>query len=107
MSNKMSSTAGASPLSLVGIDTNITILNIGIKFSYIIPSFSVINVDLLEVRVQFLEKEDSASDSPLVMMDAFIRADPELDKVVPPFTIQLKDYCFVSVSRVLSTFCIL
>ncbi len=64
----------------------------------------MIYVDLRQVRIQFLDKEDqdSASDSPVVMMDAFIRADPELDKIVPPFTIQLKDYCFVSV-RIPST----
>ena len=75
----------------VDVDTCATILDMGVKFCYRIPSFSVFNVDLRQVEVQL---ETSVT---VVKVDAFIRADPALDDVVLPFCVHLNEFCFVSV----------
>jgi hypothetical protein len=79
--------------SKVDVDTTITILDMGVKFSYQIPTFSVVYVDLRQVKVQL-----HSDDTSVTVVDAFIRADPVLDEVVPPFCVQLNELCFVPVN---------
>ena len=84
--------AATQVLYKVDLDTLVTVLDMGVKFCYQIPSFSVLYVDLRQVKVQ-LHREDTST-----IVNAFIRADPMLDKVVPPFCITLNEFCFVLVS---------
>ena len=78
--------------SKIDVDTTVTILNMGVKFCYRIPTFSVVYVDLRQVEVQLQNQSSS-----MTVIDAFIRADPALDEVLPPFCVQLNDFCFVPV----------
>ena len=80
----------------VEMDTIITVLDMGVKFCYQIPTFSVLYVDLRQVRVQLHSPGEDTSTT--VDVDAFIRADPMLDEVVPPFCLALNEFCFVPVS---------
>ena len=85
--------AGGYHLLEIGVDTEITILEMGNKLSYRIPSFSVINVDIRQITYQVL-----SGDGTVLKFDGFIHADSGLIDKHTPFTIQLKDYCFVTVS---------
>ena len=77
----------------IAVDTEITILKLGSKFSYRIPSFSVLHVDMRQISYQVL-----SADGAMLLFDGFIRADSGLDvEKQTPFTIQLKDFCFVTV----------
>ena len=76
------------------LDTTVTILDIGVKFSYRIPTFSGIYVNLRQVEVQLHHNQTSIT----TVVDAFIRADLVLDEVVPPFCVNLNEFCFVPVS---------
>ena len=78
----------------VELDTLVTVLDMGVKFCYQIPTFSVLYVDLRQVKVQLHREPRDTSTT----VDAFIRADPILDEVVPPFCVTLKEFCFVPVS---------
>ena len=84
--------------SLIPLDnsaaSNIAVLNLGVKFTYQIPSFSVVAVDLRTVKVQFWEEGS------VVLCDAFIRADGELNQRATPFFIKLQEYCLVPVEEV-------
>lgn len=80
----------------IAVDTEITILKLGSKFSYRIPSFSVLHVDMRQISYQVL-----SADGAMLLFDGFIRADSGLDvQKQTPFTIQLKDFCFVTVKLV-------
>ena len=77
----------------VCVDTEISILSMGTKFTYTVPRFSVISVDMRLITFQAL-----ADDGTVFVFDGFIRADSSLDLGDrTPFSIKLKDYCFVSV----------
>ena len=93
-SNSSSDEAAPEPAqqSKIDVDTTVTILNMGVKFCYRIPTFSVVYVDLRQVEVQLQNQSSS-----MTVIDAFIRADPALDEVLPPFCVQLNDVCFVPV----------
>ena len=71
-----------------------SILDIGIKFSYQVPSFPVVVVDLRKIKVQLM-----AEDGSLILSDGFIKADQSLEAKTVPFSIKVKDFCFVPVSR--------
>ena len=73
----------------VQVDTTVSILRMGTKFSYCVPSFSVIHVDLRQNKFQLLSEEGTVF--------GYIRADPSLSTKTVPFFLQLKDYCFVCV----------
>ena len=45
--------------SKIDVDTTVTILNMGVKFCYRIPTFSVVYVDLRQVEVQFQNQSSS------------------------------------------------
>lgn len=78
----------------LGVGTEISILSMATKFSYTIPSFSMISVDLRQISFQVL-----AVDGTVVLFDGFIQADSSLDMGnKTPFSLKLKDYCFVTVS---------
>lgn len=75
-------------------DTEISILDIGVKFSYRVPSFSVLHVDLRQIKFQV-----TAEDGSVLLYDGFIRTDPSLEDRETPYSVRLKDFCFVPVSR--------
>ena len=78
----------------IDIDTEISILDTGSKFTYRIPSFSVLQADLRPIKYQL-----SRDDGSFVRLDGFIRADKSLETgKTPPFIVTLKDYCLVPVS---------
>ena len=52
------------------IDLVISVLDVGIKFYYQVPSFPVIVVDLGKIKVQL-----TAEDRSLILSDGFIKAD--------------------------------
>ena len=71
--------------SVVDFDTEISILDIGVKFSYIDPSFSVLHVDLRQIKY--------------LVTAGLTRADPSLEDRETPYSVRLKDFCFVPVSE--------
>ena len=76
----------------VEVDSQVSILDMGVKFSYRVPSFSVLHVDLRQIKFQL------TAEGCVMLFDGFILADPELDMKSAPFSLKLKDYCFVPVS---------
>ena len=77
----------------VDVDTELSVLEMGIKFTYRVPSFSVFCTDLRQIKYQLTVDNDL-----LMTCDGFIRADQLLETKSTPFAIILKDYCFVPVS---------
>ena len=77
----------------IEVDSQVSILEMGVKFSYRLPSFSVIHVDLRHIKFQLAAAEGS-----VMLFDGFIRANPELEMKNIPLSLKLKDYCFVPVS---------
>ena len=77
----------------VEVDTELSVLEMGIKFTYRVPSFSVFCTDLRQIKYQLTVDNDL-----MVVCDGFIRADQLLEAKSTPFTIILKDYCFVQVN---------
>ena len=55
-------------------DTEISILDIGVKFSYIDPSFAVLHVDLRQIKY--------------LVTAGFIRADPSLEDRETPYSVR-------------------
>lgn len=78
----------------IDLDSEISLLDMGVKFSYQVPSFSVLYVDLRQIKFQV-----TAEDGSVLFFDGFIRADPSLEKRETPYSVKLKDFCFVPVSR--------
>ena len=60
------------------VDTEVSILELGVKFTYQVPSFSVLYVDLRQAKIQITKDDDS-----VLLFDGFIRADPSLETPVP------------------------
>ena len=58
----------------------VSVLEKGIKFSYQVPNFPVIIVDLLKVKLQL-----TAEDGSLILTDGFIKADHLLEAKTVPF----------------------
>lgn len=80
----------------ISVDTEISILRIGPKFTYRIPSFSVVTVDIRQISYQVVTVEGD-----VLLFDGFIRADSSLDlepAKETPFSVQLQDFCCVTVS---------
>lgn len=78
----------------------LTVLDLGVEFSYTIPTLSVLSVSLRQCKIQFETRHGSARDE----YDGFIRSDPFLHSAVPPFVIKLTKHCFVPVSLTLEHF---
>lgn len=72
-----------------GFDTKISILDMGVKFSYQVPSFSVFHVDLRQIKLQV-----TAVDGSVLLYDGFIRADLSLEDRETPYSVKLKDILF-------------
>ena len=68
--------ASSAYFSIMDVDTEVSILEMG-KFSYRVPSFSVLHADLRHIKFQLMTEEGS-----VLMVDGFIRA---------------LEYCFVPV----------
>ena len=45
--------------SVVDFDTELSILDVGVKFSYRVPSFSVLHVDLRQIKFQVTAEDGS------------------------------------------------
>ena len=71
---------------LLQVGSEIAVLDMGVKFSYQIPSFSVLIVDLRRVKLQLISEDGS-----VVLRDGFIRADPSLEVKPTPFLSNLKN----------------
>ena len=76
------------------VGTEISVLDMGVKFSYQIPSFSVLAVDFRQVKLQI-----STEDGSVVLSDGFIRADPLLEVKPMPFLVKIKEFCLVPVEE--------
>ena len=77
----------------VDVDTKVSVLEMGIKFTYRVPSFSVFCADLRQIK--YLLTVDNGL---VMLLDGFIRADQLLEAKSTPFMVNLKEYCFVPVS---------
>ena len=86
--------ANSLATSVVDFDAEVSILDMGVKFTYQVPSFSVLHVDLRQTKLQV-----TAEDGSVLLYDGFIRADPSLDDKETPYSVKVKDFCFVPVSR--------
>ena len=65
----------------VKIDLVISVLDVGIKFSYQVPSFPVIIVDLRKIKMQL-----TAEDGCLILSDGFMKADQSVEMKIVPFS---------------------
>ena len=86
-------TDGGSSGFQVESNTEITILDIAVKFTYQVPSFSVFQPNLRQVEIQVV-----AGDGSVLLFDAFIRADTTLENLSVPFSIIVEEFCFIPVS---------
>ena len=64
----------------------------GIKFTYKVPNFPVLTVDLRKVKLQLPLKDKS-----VVLLDGFIRADGSLEGKRLPYIIIMLEWCFVPI----------
>ena len=84
--------SSTSPLTIEE-GLKMTILDLGVEFSYTVPSFSVLSVPLRQTTVQTVD-----NDGCVHLYDGFIRSDSCLNSLVIPFCVQLRQFCFVTVS---------
>ena len=92
MANNIDSSA-----SLVSDGMQMSILSMGVEFTYCVPTFSVIRVPLREVTVQI---EDSSGS--VYLFDGFIRSEPSMRASTHvPTIITLREHCFIPVSTIL------
>ena len=82
----------------ITVDTEVSILELFVKFTYQVPSFSVLYVDLRQVKIQ-VTKDDGS----VLLFDGFVRADPSLERMPVPFSIVVKRFCFVPVTEFICT----
>lgn len=75
--------------------TELSVLDLGVEFSYAIPSFSCIDVYLRQATIQF----ESLLDGSVHLYDGFLRSDPSLGPANTPCCLTLTSHCFVSVSE--------
>ena len=88
----MASLGSALPMAM-DIDSQLSVMDVGVKFTYQVPAFSVLHVDLKQVEIQLVREDGLVS-----LYDGFIRADPSLEKITVPFSVCVKDFCHVLVS---------
>ena len=60
----------------------VSILELAVKFTYKVPSFSVLYVDLRQVKIQ-ITKDDGS----VLLFDGFIIADLSLERMPVPFSV--------------------
>ena len=77
----------------VEVESLVSVLDMGVKFSYRVPSFSVISVNMRKVKLQV-----ATDDGSVFIFDGCIRADPSLHNKPLPFSLKLNEFCFVEVS---------
>ena len=75
----------------------VRVLRLGPEFSYKVPSFSVLTVDLRQATMQ-IERVDSDGEIAVQCTDGFIRSDAQLDRIICPFLLTLSNSCLVPVS---------
>lgn len=80
----------------ISVGSEISILRMGSKFTYRIPSFPVLTVDIRHIVYQVVTVERN-----VLLFDGFIRADSSLEPAKEtPFAVQIQDGCCVTVSLV-------
>ena len=76
---------------------NISVISLGVQFTYIIPSFSVIHVELRQAAHQV-----ELSDGSVRLYNGFLRSDRSLPdpsrRSTIPFALTIQSHCFVDVS---------
>ena len=78
----------------ISVGSEISVLRMGSKFTYRIPSFPVLTVDIRHIVYQVVTIEGN-----VLLFDGFIRADSSLEpSKETPFTVQIQDGCCVTVS---------
>ncbi len=88
----MATCTTANPIGIQR-DRIFTCLDLGHEFQYLIPSFAVISVSLRKSTIKV-----SSDDGQVHLYDAFIKSVPSLTTMVPPFSLELKEFCFIPVS---------
>lgn len=87
-----------SPVTAASVDiTNdmeLAVLDVGVEFTYTIPSFSVISVKLRQCGMQLVGRDGSVH-----VYDGFVHSDPSLNAVASPFNIKRTSHYFVPVSH--------
>ena len=75
---------------------SVTVLDIGVEFTYIVPSFSVLQVDLRQATVQ-VELDNGTG----VLYDCFLKAHPSLPErqCCIPLYLTIEKHCLVPVSQ--------
>ena len=79
------------PCDCLANGLNVTILDVGVEFTYTVLSFSVLQVNLRQATVQ-IELDDGSG----VLYDSFIQAHPSLParRSSVPFYITIEKHCF-------------
>ena len=78
----------------ITVGTEISILSVGSKFTYRIPSSPVLTVDIRHIVYQAVTAEGN-----MLLFDGFIRADSSLEPAKEtPIAVQIQDGCGVAVS---------
>lgn len=91
--NIMATSINQSSTLPVAVDSKVSIMDVGVKFTYQVPSFSAIRVDLRQVEIQVEIEDGSVS-----LYDGFMRDSPSLEKIIVPISIHVKDLCYIPVS---------
>ena len=78
-------------------NTDIAVLDLGVAFTYRVPSFPAIEVTLRQATIQL-----ELPGGPIELYDGFLRSDPSLPdsskKSCSPFYLTIMKHCFVPVS---------
>ena len=93
--SKSSSATIQSTGSCLVNGASVTVLDIGVEFTYTVPSFSVLQVDLRQATVQ-VELDNGTG----VLYDCFLKAHPSLParQCCIPLYLTIEKHCFVPVS---------
>ncbi len=84
----------ASRLAVIANGMNVTLLDVGVEFTYTVPSFSVFEAKLRQSTVN-IENDDG-----VFIYDCFLQANASLPERSSsmPFYITILKHCFVPVS---------
>ena len=88
----MAIACNSHPNFKVAVDTEVFILDLAVKFTYQVPSFSVL---YMYVHLRRVEIQVTKDDGSVLLFDGFIRADPSLERMPVPFSVVVKRFCFV------------
>ena len=85
------SAAATLPVTLpISDGTELSVLDLGVEFPYVIPSFSVLEVFLRQATLQV-----ESMDGSVHLYDGFLRSYPGLNAANTSFCLMLTRHCFV------------